>query len=344
MSNSKATTPEEKGNSSTLPDRIFNHGAGEFSERFNRLPFAVSHNLAGHPLFELPRLVELAKTLWAGGGGRVAIIGADAPVEKRWDEIPNKARSFIAAIREIQQSGSWLMLKSSQEDPEYRSCIDLCVSELSELTGVDLKKEITWIDGYVFIASPGAITPHHMDHESNFLLQVHGEKNLNVCDPNDRSVLFEEEIENYYIGDISAARFKPVSQEKAFVFPMVPGTGAHIPSKGPHWVRNGEEYSVSFSINFCMREIDIKSRIYQCNHYLRKLGFNPAAPGSSAAKDRFKIMALSSLRKSKPANKFELLRHNVKRLDSVSRIVEKVIRRLPNSQHRDVELPGNPQN
>jgi hypothetical protein len=323
--------------SSELPPRIFNHSAAEFAEKFNRIPFAVSHNLGEHPLFELPRLVELAKTLWAGGGGRVAIIGADAPVEKRWDEIPNKARSFIEAIREIQQSGSWLMLKSSQEDPEYRSCIDLCVSELSELTGVDLKKEITWIDGYVFIASPGAITPHHMDHESNFLLQIHGEKNLNVTDPNDRSVLFEEEIENYYIGDISAARFKPVSQEKAYVFPMVPGTGAHIPSKGPHWVRNGKEYSVSFSINFCMRETDIKSRIYQCNHYLRKLDFNPTPPDRSKVKDRLKILALSSPGRGKAANKFELLRHGVKRLESASRIVQKVLRRSTNSHHGTVE-------
>jgi hypothetical protein len=337
MSNKLADLAPLKQVDTAFPPSIFNHSPGDFSEHFNRLPFALSHNLAAHPLFELPRLVELAKTLWAGGGGRVAIIGADASVENRWDEIPNKARSFIEAIRGIQQSGSWLMLKSSQEDPEYRACIDLCVSELSELTGVDLKKEITWIDGYVFIASPGAMTPHHMDHESNFLLQIHGEKNLNVSDPGDRSVLFEEEIENYYIGDISAARFKPVSQEKAYVFPMAPGTGAHIPSKGPHWVRNGDEYSVSFSINFCMREIDIKSRIYQCNHYLRKLGFTPTVPGRSAVKDRLKIMALSSLGRGRAANKFELLRHSVKRLESASRIVQKVLRRSTNSHHGTVE-------
>lgn len=327
-----------------FPPRIFNHVTGEFAEQFNRLPFALSHNLAGHPLFELPRLVELAKTLWATGGGKVVFGGADASFENRWDEIPRKALSFIEGIRQIQRSGSWIMLKSSQEDPEYRACIDLCVSELSELTSADLRKEITWIDGYVFIASPGAVTPHHMDHETNFLLQIHGEKNLNVCDPDDRSVLFDEEIENYYIGDISAARFKPVSQEKAYVLPMAPGTGAHIPSKGPHWVRNGDQYSVSFSINFCMRETDVKSRIYQCNHYLRKLGFDPTPPGLSAVKDRLKIMALSRLGRGKAANKFELLRQNVKRLDSASRIVGNVLRRPNNSQRRDVEPVGDPKN
>jgi hypothetical protein len=329
-----------------LPPRIFNHSSGELAEQFNRLPFALSHNLADHPLFELPRLVELAKTLWGLAGAKVLFNEGDASFDSRWDEIPRKALSFIEGIRGIHQSGSWVLLKSIQEDPEYQMCIEQCVSELSELIGVNLKKEITWIDGYVFIASPGAVTPHHIDHETNFLLQVHGEKKINVGDPGDRSILFEEEIENYYMGDLSAASLKPVSQDKAHVFPMTPGTGVHIPSKGPHWVRNGEQYSVSFSINFCMRETDLKSRIYQCNHYLRKLNFSPTPPDRSAVKDRLKIMALSRFGRRKAANKFELLRQNVKRLDGASRVIEKVLTRSTKSQRRILEhLPEeNPRN
>lgn len=313
-----------------LPPKIFNHSPGEFAQEFNRLPFGISHNLGEHPLFEIPRLIELAKTLWALAGSKVLFQDGGAAFENRWDEIPKKALSFINGIRDIQQSGSWVLLKSIQEDPEYQACIDQCVIELSELTGVDLKKEITWIDGYIFIASPGAVTPHHIDHESNFLLQVHGEKNINVCDPDDRSVLFEEEIESYYAGDLSAAGFKSVSQEKAYVFPMVPGKGVHIPSKGPHWVRNNEQYSVSFSINFCMRETDVKSRIYQCNHYLRKLNFTPTPPGLSSSRDWLKIMALSRLSGVKATNKYELLRQNVNRLENASRVIEKVLMRPAN--------------
>ncbi len=306
---------------------IFHHDSGDFSELFNRLPFEVSHDLADHPLFELPRLAELAKKLWLLGGGKVQITQGDASFENRWDEVPQRAVSIIEGINNIKDSESWVLLKSIQKDPVYAECVDSCIAELSELTGVDLKKEITWMDGYIFIASPGAVTPHHIDHESNFLLQIHGEKSLNVCDPNDRSVLFEEEIENYYTGDLSAAGYKSVSQDKAYVFPLVPGKGVHIPSKGPHWVKNGDEYSVSFSINFCLREMDMRSRIYQCNHYLRKLSFTPTAPGSSAIKDWMKIIALARFSRSKAANKYELLRSNVKRLDRASRVIGKAFRR-----------------
>jgi len=338
MSVEAAAAAQTNHDKQALPGKIFNHSTGEFAERFNNLPFAVSHNLGGHPLFALPRLTELAKTLWALAGSKVLFQEGGAAFDNRWDEIPKKALSFINGIRDIQRSGSWVLLKSVQEDPEYQECVDLCVGELSELTGVDLKREITWIDGYIFIASPGAVTPHHIDHESNFLLQVHGEKNFNVCDPNDRSVLFEEEIEKYYAGDLSAATFKPASQEKAYVFEMKPGSGAHIPSKGPHWVQNNDQYSVSFSINFCMRETDVRSRIYQCNHSLRQLGFVPTPPGRSAVKDRLKIMALARLGKAKAANKNELLRQNVKRLDGISRVVGKVLRRSPQSTGSSANL------
>src|SRR5262245_59468820 len=112
-----------------LPPKIFNHVAGEFKEHFNRLPFSVSHNLAGHPLFELPRLVELAKTLWALAGAKVLFHEGDASFENRWDEIPRKALSFMEGIQQIQQSGSWILLKSIQEDPEYQACIDRCIDE-----------------------------------------------------------------------------------------------------------------------------------------------------------------------------------------------------------------------
>ncbi|QQS42024.1 MAG: cupin-like domain-containing protein [Acidobacteriota bacterium] len=341
MERGSAVKPERERAAEAMPSKMFNHGAGEFADKFNVLPFSVSHNLGEHPLFELPRLAKLAATLWELAAGKVVAQEGTADFGNRWDEIPNKALSLIKGIREIEQSNAWVLLKSIQEDPEYSACIDQCLAELSELTGMDLKKEITWMDGYIFIASPGAVTPHHIDHESNFLLQIHGDKQINVCDPNDRSVLFEDEIENYYAGDLSAARFKPVSQEKAYVFPMEPGKGVHIPSKGPHWVRNGNKYSVSFSINFCMRQTDVRSRIYQCNHYLRRLDFDPTPPGQSSVKDLLKLMATSRLANGRASNKYELLRKNLKRLDRASRVFGKVLGRSVAPAAGEIANPEN---
>jgi hypothetical protein len=319
-----------------MPFPAFNHKPGEFIDRFNRLPFLVSHNLARHPLFEIPRLASLAKSLWGKAGGKVLFQEGIVGFDKRWDAIPRKAISFIEGITSIQESGSWAVLKSVQQHPEYKSLVDGCVSELSEIIGLDLQKKITWLEGYVFVASPGAVTPYHIDHEANFLLQIHGEKMMKICDPADRSVLSEEEIENYYVGDLSAARYREEHESKAFVFELAPGNGVHIPSRGPHWVRNGQLYSVSFSVNFFLKDIDLRARVYQFNHHLRKLNIQPSPPEKSAFRDRFKVMAMSLLHeRKKPANKSEFLRRNVKPVERVFRFVEKRLGRNGNGQKID---------
>src|SRR5579872_2340986 len=37
--------------------------AHTFAECFDRRPFLIGHHLVGHPLFELPRLIRLSRTL-----------------------------------------------------------------------------------------------------------------------------------------------------------------------------------------------------------------------------------------------------------------------------------------
>ena len=37
----------------------------------------------------------------------------------------------------------------------------------------------------IFVSSPGAVTPFHMDHEHNFILQIRGNKKLYTWDPMD---------------------------------------------------------------------------------------------------------------------------------------------------------------
>ena len=41
-------------------------------------------------------------------------------------------------------------------------------------------------EGFIFISSPGSITPFHMDPEYNFLLQIRGEKQISIWGGKDR--------------------------------------------------------------------------------------------------------------------------------------------------------------
>ena len=94
--------------------------------------------------------------------------------------------------------------------------------------------------------------PYHLDHESNFLLQVAGEKDLYLFDCSDPLVLSERDIERYYLGDFHAARYRDELQPRAAAYRMVPGVAAHHPSLAPTGCATAAPYrSASASASAC---------------------------------------------------------------------------------------------
>ncbi len=313
--------------SANLPSQIIKEEGKEFAEKFNHKPFEFSHNLAEHPLFKIPRLVELANTIALESDPRkVVCLASNIPPDRKWSDM-TQIEQVEETISHIEESGSLVIIKSAHLDPDYGVLMNQILTELEEFTGVPLSKEITWPETYIFISSPNSITPYHIDHESNFLFQIKGEKDVHLFDPSDRSILTESEIEEYFAFNLEAATYKQETQEKTFVYHLTPGKAVHHPSLAPHWVKNGSQVSVSLSINFCMRSIDLNARVYQVNHFLRKLGINPTPPGQSIAKDRLKMMAMGAFVKSKPDIKNDVVFSGVMRfkesMKQITRLVGK---------------------
>jgi hypothetical protein len=301
-----------------LPVQDFN-----FQQKFNQKSFQFNHQLAGHPLFEIPRLVELANLIVERGGRhKIHSSGGQVLVHQKWSDMPYKER-FDEALAQIETSDSLIVLKSIQLDPEYAKLLDEIVAELTALTGVPLQEEITWLEGYIFISSPQTVTPYHLDHESNFLLQITGSETVNLFEQNDRAVLTEREIEKYFVGDLQAATYRAENQAKANVYHLTPGIGVHHPARAPHWLRNDDRVSVALSINFCMRSYDLEARVYQVNHYLRKLGLTPTPPGKSQLKDRLKQAFLGIFSERNPDNKTDVVFSGIDRLKSPFKIKRK---------------------
>ncbi|QLE58474.1 hypothetical protein [Nostoc sp. TCL26-01] len=301
-----------------IPERIIETDTSTFTEKFNRSPFMFSHNLADHPLFDLPRLVTLADTILSQNG-RITCQSSKVSVDRKWADIPPKDQ-VAECLAQIEDSESWLLLYNVQIVPEYRALLEQIIGELEELTGVPLHKQITWRDAYIFVASPHSITPYHIDHESTFLFQIHGARTANIFNPYDPTILSEQEIERYYIGDLSAANYTQEKQKKANVYPLVAGKGVHHPVRAPHCFQNGNSYSVAMGVHFCMRPYDLQARIYQVNFILRQLRLEPKPPGKSALSDKIKIWVMGLLSKRKPGNKYELIRSGVMKLRSLAEL------------------------
>src|SRR5262249_54744010 len=141
-------------------------------------------------------------------------------------------------------------------------------------------------EAFIFISSPGSVTPYHMDPELNFLLQIHGNKQFHVFPSGDRTLLSEEELERFYSGAHRNLVFRDDYQEKATTFELRPGDGVHVPVTDPHWVKVGEgSYSISFSITFQTLACERRAALYSINHALRQRGGKPTPVGQSPWRD-----------------------------------------------------------
>jgi hypothetical protein len=268
-------------------DRWIEADPEHFRTLFNRESFEVFHNLARHPLLELPPLMELAERTIKTRPKDIHYDCGSVRVEQRWDQIPQSPLSAQEALRQVENCGAWFVFSSAQRDLKYRFFLDRGLTEIKARIGSEIDSRIMAEDIIIFVTSPKRITTYHIDRECNFLLQIKGTKTLHVFDRDDRDVLPEDEIERFWSVDFNAAVYKPQFQHRARSYVLRPGTGVHIPVNCPHWIENHDNVSVSLSINFQFRD-RLRGNAYRANFLLRKLGLNPTPPGQFPRLDAIK--------------------------------------------------------
>jgi hypothetical protein len=266
----------------------------QFEEKFNRKSFEVKHYLATHPLFQLPKLLELAERTLKTRPKEIYYDAGDIRVDQRWDAVPHRPFSVIEAMERIETCGAWFIFRSAQNDPEYRMLLDHGLAELKQHMGPAIDRQIMVEDIIIFVTSPKRVTTYHIDRECNFLLQIKGTKTMYVFDRDDREVLPEEEIERFWTIDNNAAAYKPHLQDRAIAYKMAPGIGVHIPVNCPHWLQNDDNVSVSLSVNFQFKD-PLRANAYRANFLLRKLGLKPTPPGVSPALDSIKSQSVKPI-------------------------------------------------
>jgi hypothetical protein len=266
-----------------------------FHERFGRRPFRVRHNLSGHPLFELSRLLQLAKAL---PENRVEYNSGELPVGVDPALTPRTGLSIEETVRRIEECKSWMVLKNVEHDPEYAALLDRCLAEVESLGHADAR-HVDHREAFVFLSSPGSVTPYHIDPEWNFLLQVRGKKFMHVFDP---AVLSEQELERFYSGAHRNLVYREEYAQKMEAFELSPGDGVHVPVTAPHWVKNGPETSVSFSITFQTRLSERRGIVYRVNHLLRQRGWSPPPVGASGWRDGLKYFGYRLVRRLRRAS------------------------------------------
>ncbi len=275
---------------------LLNLSLASFNQHFPTRGFTLQHYLQHSPLFSLARLVSLSRTL---PEEHVEYNTGTLSPDHGTKAAPLNGLSIEATIKSIENCQSWMVLKFVEQDNAYRQLLDACLDEIyaladTKLTGLHKRS------AFIFITSPHSVTPYHIDPEHNFLLQIRGEKTMYQFDQTNRELLPEALLEEkYYKADSNRnLPFQDSFQAHAQTFVLQAGDGLFVPINAPHWVKNGNQVSISFSITFHSEQSDKVARLHKMNGWLRQHGIKPTPVGQSAWRDYLKYQTFIYLRKT----------------------------------------------
>jgi hypothetical protein len=247
-------------------------------------PARLAHALAGHELFDIDRLLVLARALPAAS---IEYNAGDLPIGQDPASTPMNGLSAEETVRRIAECRSWMVLKNVEQDADYAALMAACLAEIAPIaapaTGAMLRRE-----AFIFLSSPEAVTPFHMDPEHNILMQVRGRKTFWVYPATDESIVSAVQHEAFHDGGHRNLDWRAEFNAKAIAFELAPGDAVYVPVKAPHRVRNGAEVSVSFSITWRSRASIAEADLRRANAMLRRFGARPRLPREAPVIDAAK--------------------------------------------------------
>ena len=275
------------------------------SQKFLKEAFTLKHHLVGNPLFTLPRLVSLAKSMPRDhieyNSGKVAI-------SVKPEDVPKIDMAPAEVIKSIETANAWMVIKRVEKDQAYKAVLEQFVREANIAAGLSAN-DYSDIEGFIFVSSAKATTPFHQDAEENILIQLHGDKFVRTFDNSDCKLVSEEDMEL----SPSKHRNQPYEdwfETRAILHTLKPGDAVHMPYMVPHWVSTGESYSISMAMTWKTPKVNRLNKIRLMNGTLRHLGLPQKPPGEAPTLDAAKVvlhdlthMVLNPIRKSEGARK-----------------------------------------
>jgi hypothetical protein len=264
-----------------------------FAANYPEIPHKLSHALGEHALLTIEALAQLGEAL---PGTSVEYNRGDLPVGIDPALVPANGLSIGDTIRMVETSGSWAVLKNIEQNAEYEALLLGLLGELKPhieaKTGRMLRPQ-----GYIFVSSPGAVTPYHFDPEHNILLQLRGSKTMTQFPAGDARYAPDQTHEGYHTGGHRNLVWGDELANGGTEWPLSRGEALFVPVMAPHHVKNGPAVSISLSItwrsDWSFTEADARA----FNGVLRKIGMQPRAPGRFPVQNTAKALAWRALRK-----------------------------------------------
>lgn len=287
--------PHPAGFADARTDRVFDGDAkARLALGYPETAHVLRHGLLQHPLLELEALAQLGEALPEKS---LEYNRGDLPIGIRPEDVPANGMTIGETIRSIDVAKSWCVLKNIEQVPAYAELLTALLSEIEDVTG-PVTGRMLRPEGFIFVSSPGSMTPYHFDPEHNILLQLRGWKTMTVFPAGDPRFAAPQAHEAYHSG--GGPRNLPWDDALAphgTDYRLDPGQAIFVPVMAPHYVRNGDMPSISLSITWRSEWSYAETDAHAMNNVLRKLGLNPAPPRRYPVNNTFKAFGYRALRK-----------------------------------------------
>jgi hypothetical protein len=260
----------------------------------DRATFKCRHKLMGHPALEFSNLARVIPALPAKHVMySVRQLGTGENFEKTFAKRPLE-RSIEETLENMRTADSYVMIQSPETDPSFKDLHRQLLDDIEQLMrerGVGKVAQNPHL--YLFLATPGSITPFHLDRYSTFLLQFSGTKTVSVFPQWDESVVTAPRLEDYVAYHNTSLPWTDEMNGLGVHHHFTPGDAVHIPFAAGHHVHNGPgEVSVSMSIIFNTEESMRWRHALNFNHAARRrlgrVGLSVQPVGRSKLRDGMK--------------------------------------------------------
>jgi hypothetical protein len=266
---------------------MFNLSESRTIDRLDDVGDYFTHKLADHPLLQMDEIRKLVKRIPKDGLFYSAGVKPESAIIGDWHTHPGK-HPLDHAIDNMENADAYMYILGPEVDPEFRQLyleLKADLDEFCQRNGYRLTDSRLGL----FLSSPRAMAPYHIDEQHTFIAQIRGSKTMYQWPAGNSALTTPKELEAFFAKVTRKLAIREELEHLRTPYSMTPGRGVYIPFAAPHSVINGDDVSISLSIIFNTDATKKLQNIHRANHVLRnRFGRSPYAPGESAWRDSAK--------------------------------------------------------